>query len=198
MQEQIEKKRRLIIDSAVAVFARMGYYNSRVSDIVKKADVAYGLFYHYFPSKDDILVVIFQNAWGNLLTKLEKIDKAEGDPVEKIKASIKYIFDSYNRNPALMKVLIMDVPRLDRFYDEDNQRVYNQFFKKISKFVKEGQKKGVIAKSINPDVASYVVHGSVDAIIRQYVYNPDLNEKTLPTEKTVGQVTAILMDGFMS
>ena len=63
-------KKELIIEAAVKVFASQGYYNSRISDIVKEAHTAHGLFYHYYPSKEDILVTIFRNAFGAVLEKM--------------------------------------------------------------------------------------------------------------------------------
>ena len=48
-------RRKQILKAAVDVFAERGFHRTRVSDIAKKADVAYGLIYHYFESKDDVL-----------------------------------------------------------------------------------------------------------------------------------------------
>ena len=52
-------KRRLILDAAVRVFARQGFHACRVSDIADEAGVAYGLVYHYFGSKEEILNTLF-------------------------------------------------------------------------------------------------------------------------------------------
>jgi len=50
-----------IIEAAVRVFARKGYYNSRVSDIAREAGIAAGTIYLYFRTKDDILVTLFRD-----------------------------------------------------------------------------------------------------------------------------------------
>ena len=60
-------KRRLILDAAVRVFARQGFHTCRVSDIADEAGVAYGLVYHYFDSKDQILDTLFLERWDILL-----------------------------------------------------------------------------------------------------------------------------------
>ncbi len=52
-------KRRLILDAAIHVFARQGFHACRVSDIADEAGVAYGLVYHYFKSKEEILDTLF-------------------------------------------------------------------------------------------------------------------------------------------
>ena len=50
-----EDRRRQILDAAVRVFAQKGFTQCRVSDIAEEAGVAYGLVYHYFGSKDEVL-----------------------------------------------------------------------------------------------------------------------------------------------
>ena len=53
-------RRRQILDAAVSVFARQGFHACRVSDIAREAGVAYGLVYHYFDSKDQVLNELFE------------------------------------------------------------------------------------------------------------------------------------------
>ena len=60
-------KRRMILDAAMRVFARQGFHTCRVSDIADEAGVAYGLVYHYFSSKDEILDTLFLERWNVML-----------------------------------------------------------------------------------------------------------------------------------
>jgi AcrR family transcriptional regulator len=57
-------KRRLIVDAAIKVFAEKGYHGTRISDIADHAEIAYGLVYHYFKNKEEILDTIFLERWG--------------------------------------------------------------------------------------------------------------------------------------
>ena len=72
-------KRRLILDAAVRVFARQGFHTCRVSDIADEAGVAYGLVYHYFQSKDEVLDTLFLERWDVMLEAIREID-APGHP----------------------------------------------------------------------------------------------------------------------
>ena len=72
-------KRRLILDAAVRVFAREGFHTCRVSDIADEAGVAYGLVYHYFKSKDQVLDTLFLERWDVLLEAIRETD-APGHP----------------------------------------------------------------------------------------------------------------------
>src|SRR5213075_154673 len=67
-------KRRLILDAAVRVFARQGFHTCRVSDIADEAGVAYGLVYHYFQSKDEVLDTLFLERWGLMVDAIASID----------------------------------------------------------------------------------------------------------------------------
>ncbi len=67
-------KRRMILDAAVRVFARQGFHACRVSDIADEAGVAYGLVYHYFASKDEILDTLFLERWDVMLETIRAVD----------------------------------------------------------------------------------------------------------------------------
>ncbi|MEM7677555.1 MAG: helix-turn-helix domain-containing protein, partial [Myxococcota bacterium] len=57
-------RRKQILKAAVEVFADRGFHRTRVSDIAKRAGVAYGLIYHYFDSKDHVLNCVFEENWA--------------------------------------------------------------------------------------------------------------------------------------
>jgi TetR/AcrR family transcriptional regulator, fatty acid metabolism regulator protein len=73
-------KRRAILDAAVRVFARQGFHTCRVSDIADEAGVAYGLVYHYFASKDEVLNTLFSERWDVMLEAIREIDRQEEMP----------------------------------------------------------------------------------------------------------------------
>ena len=71
-------KKRAILDAAIRVFARSGYHDTRVSDIVDEADVAYGLVHHYFGSKDAVLNEPFTERWSLLLKATDEAERGPG------------------------------------------------------------------------------------------------------------------------
>ncbi len=73
-------KRRNILDAAIRVFARQGFHSTRVSDIADEAGVAYGLVYHYFDSKEEVLNELFSERWSLLLAAIEEADASAESP----------------------------------------------------------------------------------------------------------------------
>ena len=198
MKEKELAKRDIILNAAIKVFAEKGYYSCRTLDISGEAGVAYGSLYQYFKSKEDILLSIFNENWDALLKRMEKINQSVTDPVERLLSVFGFIFRSYQRNPNLMKVLIMDLPRLKQFYNPENWKNYNRFFTGVADIFQEGQKKGIFRKDFSPLIASFVIYGAVDMTIRQYVYNPDFNHEEFLVEKANNQIMGLLEQGFLS
>src|SRR4051812_50226155 len=77
-QQAAQDKRRQILDAAVRVFARQGFHACRVSDIADEAGGAYGLVYHYFPSKDAGLGTLFLERWNVMLPVIPEADAGGG------------------------------------------------------------------------------------------------------------------------
>ena len=95
-----EEKRRQILDAAVRVFARTGYHDSRVGDIARDAGVAYGLVYHYFQSKDEVLEAVFREAWGMLLAALRDVEKSPHPAPEQLRLVTKIVLRSWRDDPG--------------------------------------------------------------------------------------------------
>src|SRR3954468_22913727 len=102
-------RRRQILDAAVRVFARQGFHTCRVSDIADEAGVAYGLVYHYFQSKEQVLDTLFLQRWRVLLDAIRETDALDLPAREKLEAIAGFIIESYRHDPDLMKVIIIEV-----------------------------------------------------------------------------------------
>src|SRR5260370_24179839 len=72
-------KPQQIIEAAVRVFARQGYFNSRVSDIAREAGIAAGTIYLYFKTKEDILITLFREKMAAFWASLRRAINDEPD-----------------------------------------------------------------------------------------------------------------------
>ena len=68
-----QDKRQIILEAATHVFASKGYHGTRISDIAREAGIAYGLVYHYFKNKEEILNSIFDDQWSVFLEMVKNI-----------------------------------------------------------------------------------------------------------------------------
>ena len=188
-------KANVITGAAIKVFADKGYHPSRTLDIAQEAGVAYGSLYQYFSSKDDILLSIFHESWENIVNRIAKISKSRISPPEKLSKISDAIFRSYQNDPDLMKVLVMEVPRLFPFQNMEHQKLYHCFFHHLAEIFIEGQKSGDFRKDISPMIAAFVIYGAIDMTIRQYVFNSDLNHESIPMDGAKQQIMKLLNQG---
>src|SRR6202162_2960171 len=91
-------KRRVILDAAVRAFARQGFHACRVADIADEAGVAYGLVYHYFASKGEVLDTLFLERWTLLLGFIHAADESGVPPREKLEAIASFVVESYRHD----------------------------------------------------------------------------------------------------
>lgn len=98
-------KKELIRLSATKIIAEEGFYKTKVQDIADDAEIAVGTVYIYFKNKDDILDYIFESQHTKMSEFIERLEKEEISPLEKIKRILKYHFKEMENHPDLAKVL---------------------------------------------------------------------------------------------
>jgi AcrR family transcriptional regulator len=171
-------KRRQILDAAIRVFARQGFHSTRVSDIADEAGVAYGLVYHYFSSKDEVLNELFIERWSLLLAAIEETDKTGASPREKLAAVATFIFDSYRHDPELMKVIIVEVTRAANSFGQTHLEEIRRAYESIAKIVEEGQGSGAFRGDVAPMFASLAFYGAIEQLLSGWIFG------TIPASDT--------------
>ena len=171
-------KRRQILDAAVTVFARQGFHATRVSDIADEAGVAYGLVYHYFNSKDQVLNELFLERWSLLLAAIEEAEKTDASHRDKLGACAGFIFESYRHDPELMKVIIVEVTRAANSFGQTHLEEIRRAYQSIAKIVADGQAAGAFRDDIDPLFASMTFYGAVEQLLSGWIFD------VIPTGET--------------
>jgi TetR/AcrR family transcriptional regulator, fatty acid metabolism regulator protein len=164
-------KRRVILDAAVRVFARQGFHTCRVSDIADEAGVAYGLVYHYFSSKEQILDTLFLERWDVMLAAIADTDGSERSPEEKLEAIAGFIIDSYRRDPELMKVIIVEVTRAANTFGLTHLEKIRDAYAGIAAIVAKAQADGRFRAEITPEFAAQAFYGSVEQVLTGWIFD---------------------------
>jgi AcrR family transcriptional regulator len=163
-------KRRQILDAAIRVLARQGYHGTRVSDIADEAGVAYGLVYHYFKSKDQVLNELFTERWSLLLAAIEEADREQETPRDKLAAVATFIIDSYRYDPDLMKVIVVEVTRAANSFGRTHLPEINRAYEMIAKIVADGQAEGVFRANVDAQFASMWFYGAIEQLLSGWVF----------------------------
>ena len=162
-------KRRLIVDAAIKVFAEKGYHGTRISDIADHAEIAYGLVYHYFKNKEEILDTIFLERWGAFIDAVKAIADDGRSVEDKLLSIAAVTLTAYRRHPEWVKILVFEIQRTQRFADPDRVRLVGQLFALIARILREGQQRGELREDLDPTLACYIFVGGLDIVVTNRV-----------------------------
>ena len=179
-------KRRVILDAAVRVFARQGFHTCRVSDIADEAGVAYGLVYHYFSSKEEILDTLFLERWDVMLAAIAEADASTRTSREKLYAIAAFIIDSYRHDPDLMKVIIVEVTRAANTFGLTHLDKIREAYAGIAAIVSHAQADGSFREDVTPEFAAQAFYGSVEQVLTGWIFDSTaVREADLERAKTL-------------
>ena len=165
-------KRRLILDAAIAVFARQGFHSCRVSDVADEAGVAYGLVYHYFGSKDEVLDTLFLDRWNLLLEAIKEVDgRDDATPRDKLFAITSFIVDSYRHDPDVMKVIIVEVTRAANSFGQTHLAKIREAYALIAAIVARAQAEGRFKDTVSPAFAAMAFYGAIEQVLTGWIFD---------------------------
>jgi TetR/AcrR family fatty acid metabolism transcriptional regulator len=179
-------KRRLILDAAVRVFARQVFHTCRVSDIADEAGVAYGLVYHYFSSKEQILDTLFLERWDVMLAAIADADGSGLSAEAKLGAIAAFIIDSYRHDPELMKVIIVEVTRAANTFGLTHVDKIREAYSGIAAIVARAQADGRFRDEITPEFAAQAFYGAIEQVLTGWIFESvPVGEAELERAKTM-------------
>jgi TetR/AcrR family transcriptional regulator, fatty acid metabolism regulator protein len=164
-------KRRMILDAAVVAFATRGFHACRVSDIADEANVAYGLVYHYFRSKDEVLDTLFLERWNVLLEVIAEIDGQPLPAREKLHAIASFIIESYRHDPDLMKVIIVEVTRAANSFGRTHLGKIREAYALIADIVGKAQADGTFRSAVTPAFAALAFYGAIEQVLTGWIFD---------------------------
>lgn len=157
---QGEERKAELLSKAAELFAERGYSRTRVSDIVKAAGVAKGLFYWYFDNKDALFNELIEDTSRKLRGAQADAVESIDDPLERIylgtMASVQFVAE-HHRLYALMQaesaeneVLVKALRSTSELYAAN-----------IAAILRDGQKAGVVRSDDSPELLAWGVLGTV-------------------------------------
>ena len=157
-------KRDRILDAAVRVFARKGFYATRVSEVAKAAGVADGTIYLYFKSKDALLVSLFEHRVERLLTFLSTALPEAATASEKLKRIIELQLGLLEGERDLAEVVTVIVRQSTKLMKEYAAPKFTAYLDAIANVIAQGQAAGELRRDISPHLAARAIFGALDGI----------------------------------
>ena len=163
------RTRERIVAAATEVFARRGFHGARVADIAEAAGMAYGLVYHHFRNKEEILAAIFAERWGDYVDYLTELGRNPAPFRERIARLVHFWVETYRSEPHLMTVMINEISRSYEFLDSHDLGTVLVTFDAIEGLLVEARDRGEVRAELDPRLISYAIIGVAEMVLTGYV-----------------------------
>ncbi|AWE06365.1 TetR/AcrR family transcriptional regulator [Lysinibacillus sp. 2017] len=168
-----EKSKKLLLEKAVELFSIHGFHQTKISDIVKSADLTQPTFYLYFQSKETLyndLNEKFQNELIEIFAKSKNEQSSEPKAKEAIQENLNQIFEYFVENPNLTKI---------GFYESSQSSVVKQLLvSKIENVISNDLKDYPIVQRVDKNVLAESLVGSMERLTLTKL----LTKKTAPQQ----------------
>jgi TetR/AcrR family fatty acid metabolism transcriptional regulator len=191
-KEKANGKYETILRAAIKVFARGGFFNSKVADVAREAGVADGTVYLYFKNKDDILVSIFNHVMDEALARGRASLAEVTDPVEKLGRIVRAHLERFDRDRDLAVVFQVELRSSTKFMEQFSATKVTEYLDLIRSVIAEGQKKKVFRGKLNTNVLSKALFGALDEMVTNWV----LSHKSYSLMSTAEPVIDIFLNGI--
>ena len=191
-RDKANGKYEAILRAAVKVFARSGFFNSKVADVAKEAGVADGTVYLYFKNKDDILVSIFNHVAEEALDEARARLAQLHDPVEKLKCIVHTHLDRFGRDRDLAIVFQVELRSSSKFMEQFSATKVTEYLDLIRGVIEEGQQKAVFRQDLNTKIVAKVLFGALDEMVTNWV----LSRKRYSLISTASSVIDVFLNGI--
>jgi TetR/AcrR family fatty acid metabolism transcriptional regulator len=184
-------KRRRILDAAVGVFARKGYFAARVSDVAEKAGVADGTIYLYFQDKQDILVRLFDEVMSVHVAEAREAVRALPSAPERLQAIAERHLAVLGENRDLAVVFQVELRQSTRFMERFTASWLHDYFELLDEVMEQGQRDGTLRADVNRKLAAKMLFGALDETVTSWV----LSEKRYALKNLAAPVVDLFLRG---
>jgi TetR/AcrR family transcriptional regulator, fatty acid metabolism regulator protein len=191
------EKRRAILHAAVRVFAEKGYHGCRIADVARAANVAYGLVYHYFRNKDELLESVFAEQWTIFMNALSAIDSGPGTAAEKLAGLFGFVFDVYKTAPDAVRVLMLEVTHTPQGLRAGSTReTFEKAVHLLAEIIRAGQARGELRRSADPLAVATGLLGAMELSLSGMVMGllPATSEEEI--DRVREQVVGLVIEGL--
>jgi TetR/AcrR family fatty acid metabolism transcriptional regulator len=187
-------KRERILSAAVRVFAKNGFYATRVSEVAKAAGVADGTIYLYFKSKEELLVSLFEDRVERLLSYMKKELPKNASAKERLRAVIEMQLGLLEGERDLAEVITVILRQSTKLMKEYAHPRFLAYLDSIARIIQEGQASGEFRKDMSPHLVARATFGALDGVALTWALG---RAEQGALRRSAGQLAELFLRGLL-
>jgi AcrR family transcriptional regulator len=178
--------REVLLKAAREVFERDGFTSARISDMTTLADLAYGSFYNYFDSKDEIFWAVLAEVRRDMLTGFSPDGGAAPSPtprtisdqIRNIERSNADFIERFRANAGMIRVM-EEVATYNDDFKRMRREARIRFIVRIERTVRRLQEHGVADTTLDPECTAHALGAMMDRFCYSwFVLGDEFDEET--------------------
>jgi AcrR family transcriptional regulator len=170
-----ENRKQEILDCAKIIFARKGFYETQIIDIVHELKIGKGTPYQYFENKEELFLSLIESIYASwrAYNKQQPFDASSATPAEYFRWKLNNIIFFFHNDPDSAKIFLRMGPGINRSIEPFVSRIEQQFVDEIKKGLKKGIELGVIERDSNMELLTNVIFGTTTRVAYYYIARSD-------------------------
>jgi AcrR family transcriptional regulator len=153
-----------VLAAAVDLFAEQGYDATSVAQIVGRAGVAKGGFYHHFASKEALLYEVYGDLIARQLAAMDQIVALDLPPAPTLRALIVDLVVSTAESARPALVFWRELQKLGDERTAEYRRARRRYHDTVKRLVRDAQARGEFAAVASADTVTFTIFGVVNEL----------------------------------
>lgn len=168
--KQLDKsvRKQAIINTAAQLFHKKGYTSTSLDDVSNALKISKPAIYHYVKNKNELLTIIYTQAFENIFKDTYAISTMDLPPDQKLRLIIRnHITNIIMKDMFMFSVFFSEenqLPKKDFVKIRDEKRRYTKIFETI---IQEGIDQGLF-KNTDPKLQAYAILGMCNWVYKWY------------------------------
>jgi AcrR family transcriptional regulator len=168
MQTKAERTRQRILDAALSVFARKGFHDTRMDDIVEKAESSKGAVYFHFPGKEKLFLALIDEFAHILEKRLMESIAAEPRGIRRVEAALQAGLSVFGEYSELAKIFLVQAVGLGQTFETKRLEILNRFAGLIQQYLDEAITDGNISP-MDTQIVAYAWVGAINELVMRWI-----------------------------
>ena len=156
--------RERVLDAAVDLFATQGYSATSVSQVIERAGLTKGGFYHHFASKDELLFEIYGDLITRQLAAMDEIVARKLPRSETLRLLIGDLVESTAGSSAQALVFWRELHHLGDERTAAYRQARRRFHDAVRKLIADGQRSGEFGTAASAETVTFTIFGVINEL----------------------------------
>jgi AcrR family transcriptional regulator len=188
-----ERMEQTILATAGELFDRQGFNQTSLQDIAEALGMARPSLYHYFANREQILSAGVDRLTEHRDALTAELRRLEGDPVERLRASLLGLGAVLSENPVWVRVLLRDSVALPSDVRDRDRASRLRYFDLLVGTLRDGIDGGYL-RPVDERAVALTLLASLTGLQGQYEAAADAN---VPQSDAVQLTVEIAMHGIL-